>query len=148
MTSWTVEFYEDSNGKRPVETWMSGLSRDEYAALRAAIVHVLEAQGLALASTPWLTALGKGLYEFRVRHDAATIESMYSESGASTSRAPGKILLRVFVHFYGDRIILMLDGYNKGKDSSATRQNREIQQAHKVLRAWKVDQARDAKRRR
>ena len=112
----------------------------------AAITHVLERQGLALASTPWLTALGQGLYKFRVRHDAATIESMYGAAGAPTSRAPGKILLRLFVHFHGDRIVLLLHGYNKGKDNSSTRQNKEIQRAHKMLRAWKADQSRNAKR--
>jgi hypothetical protein len=63
MLTWTVEFYEDVSGKRPVETWMAQLSGAEYAALRAAIVHLLEVHGLELASTPWLTALGRGLYE-------------------------------------------------------------------------------------
>lgn len=148
MTMWTVEFYEDAGGKRPVETWMAGLSTAEYAAVRAAIVHVLEPQGLALASTPWITPLGSGLYEFRIRHDAATIESMYRGSGTSRSRAPGKILLRLFVHFHGNKIVLMLHGYDKGKDNSPTRQNKEIQRAQKMLRTWKVDQARNAKRKR
>jgi hypothetical protein len=146
MTMWTAEFYEDARGKRPVEIWFDSLSDVEFAAMDAAITHVLERQGLALASTSWLTALGQGLYEFRVRHDAATIESMYGAAGASTSRAPGKILLRLFVHFHGDRTVLLLHGYNKGKDNSSTRQNKEIQRAHKMLRAWRADQSRNTKR--
>jgi len=148
MTRWTAEFYEDADGKRPVEIWFDSLSDVEFAAMDAAITHVLECEGLALASTPWLAPLGQGLYEFRVRHDAATIESMYSAAGASTSRAPGRILLRLFVHFHGDKIILMFQGYNKGKDSSATRQNKEIQRAVKMLRAWKAEQRKNAKRNR
>ena len=44
--------------------------------------------------------------------------------------------------------VLMLHGYDKGKDNSPTRQNKEIQRAQRMLRAWKVDQARNAKRKR
>ena len=146
MSIWTAEFFEEASGKRPVETWMDGLSDVEFAALDAAITHVLQRQGLALASTAWLKPLGQGLYEFRVRHDATTIEAMYAEAGATTSNAPGKILLRLFVHFHGDKVILLLHGYNKGKDSSSTRQNREIQEAHKRLRAWKASRAKSRKR--
>lgn len=52
MTSWTVEFYEDSNGRRPVETWMLGLGEVELESLATAIEEVLQKRGLDLASTP------------------------------------------------------------------------------------------------
>jgi putative component of toxin-antitoxin plasmid stabilization module len=146
MTSWTAEFYEDSNGKRPVETWMESLSEAEFAALRAAVLHVLEPQGLALGGSAWLKALGQGLHEFRVRHDAATIEAMYSNAGSTTSTPPARILLRMFVHFHGDKVILLLHGYDKGKASSASRQNKEIKEARKRLRDWQQVQ-RDQRRR-
>lgn len=149
MTTWTAEFYEDSNGKHPVETWMQSLGSVEFEALATAIEEVLEKQGLELAGTAWMKALGGGLYEFRVRHDASTIQALYSDSGASApSSVPAKILLRLFVHFHGQKVILLLHGYDKGRDDSARRQNKEIQEAHKRLRAWRIAQARGAKRRR
>lgn len=148
MTTWTAEFYEDSNGKRPVESWMNSLGSVEFEAMATAIEEVLQKQGLELAGTAWIKALGKGLYEFRVRHDASTIRVLYSDSGASAPPDPAKILLRLFVHFYGQKIILLLHGYNKGQDDSARRQNKEIREARKRLRAWRLDQARAAKRKR
>ncbi|HEY3015220.1 MAG TPA: hypothetical protein VGJ41_08925 [Nocardioides sp.] len=59
MTRWTAEFYEDADGKRPVEIWFDSLSDVEFAAMDAAITHVLECEGLALAST-LAAAVGAG----------------------------------------------------------------------------------------
>lgn len=80
-----------------------------------AIEEVLQKQGLELAGTAWIMALGEGLYEFRVRHDASTIRALYSDSGASAPTDPSKILLRLFIHFHGQKIILLLHGYNKAQ---------------------------------
>lgn len=147
MTTWTIEFYEDGNGKRPVEAWMDALGDIQLGALAAAIEEVLAKRGLDLASTPWLKALGESLYEFRVRHDEATIRALYTDSGAQPPTKPAKLLLRLFVHFHGQRVILLLHGYDKGKDDSPRRQNREIQEARKRLRAWRAAEARNAERR-
>ena len=87
--AWRAEFYEDDAGHRPVELWMNSLTLAEYAALRAAIVRVLEVRGMELGSTPWLKALGDGLFEFRVRHDAATIDALYGATAhAQQSKSP------------------------------------------------------------
>ncbi len=85
MTTWTAEFYEDSNGKRPVESWMNDLGSVEFEAMATAIEQVLQKQGLELAGTAWIKAMGEGLYEFRVRHDAGTIRALYSDSGHLTT---------------------------------------------------------------
>lgn len=146
MSTWTAEFYEDADGRRPVESWMGGLGEVEFEALATAIEEILESDGLSLASTPWLKALGDGLHEFRVRHDAATIKALYAHSGASATTRPPKILLRLFVHFHGQKVILLLHGYDKGRDDSPRRQNKEISQARKRLRAWRLSQASDAKK--
>ncbi|MGP5124810.1 hypothetical protein ACTXJU_18305, partial [Glutamicibacter ardleyensis] len=47
------------------------------------------------------------------------------------------VLLRIFCTFRGNRIVLLFQGYDKGKDPSSKRQEREIKQARKHLRAWK-----------
>ena len=145
--TWTAQFYEYSNGKRPVETWTFSLGETEYEALATAIEEILEKDGIELASTPWLKALGDGLHEFRVRHDAATIRALYTDSRAEKPAKPAKILLRLFVHFHGQRVILLLHGYDKGRDDSPRRQNQEIEEARKRLRAWRSAQARAAKKR-
>ena len=44
-----------------------------------------------------------------------------------------RVLLRVFVHFYGTRIVLLLGGYDKGDDPKGRRQQREIAQARRLL---------------
>lgn len=46
MSEWTTEFYEDNAGRRPVELWMDSLTVAEFAALRAAILRVLEVRGI------------------------------------------------------------------------------------------------------
>lgn len=143
---WTAEFYEDSDGARPVEKWMDKLGTTEFEALATAIEEVLEKSGLALASTPWLKALGQGLHEFRVRHDAVTIRALYTESGSERPIKPAKILLRLFVHFHGHKVILLLHGYDKGRDDSQKRQSQEIEEARRRLRGWRAAQARESKR--
>ncbi|CUR54667.1 conserved hypothetical protein [metagenome] len=147
--AWTAEFYEDDAGRRPVELWMDSLTLPEYAALRAAILRVLEVRGIELGSTPWLKALGDGLFEFRVRHDAPTIEALYGKTTQAEHSNPShrqrKILLRLFVHFHGKRVILMLHGYDKGGNDSPRQQNKEIREARRRLTRWRAAEAKRAK---
>jgi len=145
---WTAGFYQDANGRRPAEIWMGGLSVAKYAALRAAIKHVLEVQGMALSGTLWMTPLGDGLYEFRVKHSERQILNMYSEiTGDELPKKPlEKILLRVFVHFHGEQIVLLLGGYDKATDDSEKKQRAEIQVARKTLGAWRRQEALNRKK--
>lgn len=56
--------------------------------------------------------------------------------GVAESRTPGsgeKVLLRVFVHFHGRKVVLLLGGYDKGSDPKPKRQHREIETARKYL---------------
>jgi hypothetical protein len=61
-----------------------------------------------------------------------------SATGLPTQK---KILLRLFVHFHGDKVILLLHGYDKGANDSQRQQNKEIQEARKRLTAWKAAEA-------
>ncbi len=38
MTTWTIEFYQDANGKRPVEAWMDGLGDVQIGALARSMI--------------------------------------------------------------------------------------------------------------
>ena len=48
-----------------------------------------------------------------------------------------KVLLRVFVHFHGARIMLLLGGYDKGVDPKERRQQRGITRARRLLREFR-----------
>ncbi|CAM3543920.1 hypothetical protein NODU109028_21515 [Nocardioides dubius] len=139
---WSAEFYRDVHGRLPVRDWMEALGPQQFAALSAAILHVLEPNGLSLARTQWLKPLKQGLYEFRIRHSEREILAAYAEADASGPEAPpARILLRVFVAFRGAKVILLISGYDKGRDPSARRQQKEIANARKALRAWEIERA-------
>lgn len=147
-STWTVEMYTDPRGHCPIGRWLDSLPVPKFAAIDAAIHHRLERQGLDLAGGSWLKPLKLGLYEFRVRSTAAEIARMYGDAGHVPPEDSESILLRVFVTFYGNRVVLLLDGYDKGVDPSPKRQQREIASARKLLTEWKAQQLREAKRRR
>jgi hypothetical protein len=54
--------------------------------------------------------------------------------------AQANILLRVFCHAHGQKIVLLLAAYDKGKEPSAKRQNTEIHRAKQRLTRWKGSQ--------
>jgi hypothetical protein len=56
------------------------------------------------------------------------------------------VLLRAFCHAHGDKVVLLLGGYDKGRDPSAKRQQREIATARKLLRAFQAAQKAAAKK--
>jgi len=100
----------------PMRSFIESLPPDRRNVMLSAITEVLEPNGLELVKSAWLKALGSGLHEFRIRRPA--------------------VVLRVFCHFHGDRIVLLLSGYDKGGDDSSRRQDREIAKARKHLAAW------------
>jgi hypothetical protein len=141
MRLWTVEVFQDKTGRQPFTIWADRLAETKFVALDAAITKVLAVRGLDLASTEWLKPLGGGLHEFRIRHSAEEIEHMFGGSRANRSRR-GAVLLRVFVHFHGARVVLLLGGYDKGTDAGGGRQDREIARARKNLEGWRLQEQR------
>lgn len=139
---WTAEPFEADDGSIPFQKFVNDLSDFKFVALDTAIDRVLSERGIDLARTEWLKPLGEGLHEFRVRHDAGEIAKMFGgEAQAATSRREA-VLLRVFVHFYGTKVVLLLGGYDKGDDPKARRQRREIAQARMLLAQFKERQRR------
>jgi len=137
MSEWTAEPYDDPNGNSPFEEWMDGLDEITWAAVDTAIREVLEVRGQNLASTSWLTPLGDGLYEFRITHSTKRLMALYESQGKSLPKGTNRILVRVFVHFHGAKICLLLGAYDKLDDDSRKRQAREIALARKRLMEWK-----------
>lgn len=145
----TIEFFEEPSGRRPVEDWMeSELSDVELAALLAGFEHVLSHQGIGVCQSEWGKQLGEGLFEFRIRHTAAEIQRMFGGETRGEQGRSQRVLLRVFCHAYGAKIVLLLNGYDKGADPSERRQQREIALARRRLTEFQERQARERKAKR
>jgi hypothetical protein len=144
--SWTPEPFEADDGSVPFQRFIEDLSDFTFVALDVAIDRVLTVRGIDLVRTEWLKALGEGLHEFRVRHDADEIAHMFGGDAPEAHGRPEKVLLRVFVHFYGERVVLLLGGYDKGNDPKERRQQREIADARRLLGQFKARQRRDRRR--
>jgi len=132
MPRWTVEYLGDD-----FERFYLKLPTYEQAVLTAAITHVLEAQGMDAFDGGWGKPLGGGLFEFRVQR---SLDSILSPAGVEEGRPDAsskRVSLRLFCTFHGDRIVLLFHGYDKGRDPSRRRQQKQIARARKALAAWK-----------
>ena len=108
--------------------------------------YILAERGLAVCATEFGRHLGQGLFEFRLRYDEAALTRRLHlvaplSSGASRR---DRVLLRVFCYAYGQRVVLLLAGYDKGAEPSRKRQQREIDVARRRLADF---QARERARR-
>lgn len=116
--------------------------------VRVAYVKVVEMQRRAVPHFHTVIRLDNatardGLFEFRIRHKAEEIVARFGdESPVDRSGAPESVLLRVFVHFYGQKVVLLLGGYDKGRAPSPKRQQAEIKEARKLLAQFKERQRR------
>ena len=128
--AYRIEFYEDEHGGEPVLRWLrEELTPAQRRAMGVAMREVLEEMGVGVCETEFGRQLGGGLFEFRLRQNA---EEVLRRVGKEPHRAEPKgerILLRVFCHAYGDRVVLLLGGYDKGRDPKGRRQQREIDTA-------------------
>jgi hypothetical protein len=138
---WKIEFYEDAQGRRPVEKWIDGLSDQKAEAVIVALQEVLAVNGINLASGAWLKSLGGGLHEFRIRHGASEIQGMYKVANKGLVGGGEAILIRVFVAFEGAKLIALLGAYDKGKNDKQGFQQAQIEIARKRLRDWKCRRA-------
>ncbi len=128
--AWTIEIACDG-----FERFMRKLPAYERDVVDAALGHVLAVEGIGICDSEWGKALGGGLYEFRVRRSLAVI--LNSAGVAGDSRARRAVLVRVLCAFSGNKVVILLGGYDKGRDPSAKRQQREIAAARATLSAWK-----------
>lgn len=140
MGQWTTELANDGNFER----FFRRLGDYNQAVLAAAIEQVLERLGPDTCSGEWGKALGKGLYEFRVRR---SLEAILREAGLDAPAAVNgphrQVALRVFCTFHGEKIVVLLGGYDTQRDPSKKRQTREIENARRALASWKERQKRD-----
>jgi putative component of toxin-antitoxin plasmid stabilization module len=133
--TWKVDFYEDDEGRQPAREWLQSLDTGKRAAAIAAIECYLMPLGQDVCGSEHGKHLGKGLFEFRIRHDEGVIRRKAGETSQAKST---EVLLRIFCHAHGARIVILLGGYDKGADSSTRRQNREIEKARSRLRSFEL----------
>lgn len=134
VSEWTVDYEGDG-----FERFFDSLDEYEQAVLVAAVEQVLAKHGIDICSGEWGKSLKGGLYEFRIRKSLkAILDSAGIEIPPSlAAQADRTVLLRAFCTFHGKKIVLLFGGYNKRRDPSAKRQEREIKRARKALEKWK-----------
>ena len=108
---------------------------------------ILEVNGINVCDTEYGKNLGQGLFEFRLRHGADDIAAMFTTK-TPDERDKEPILLRVYCHAYGNKIVLLLAGYDKHADPSKKRENDEIKLARKRLTEFKQQRQRLKRQRR
>ena len=125
---WAVEVASDD-----FERFVRKLPEYEQAVVVAAIQHVLAVEGIGICDSEWGKALGRGLYEFRIRR---SLDTILRSAGIADASGRQPVLVRVFCSFVGNRVVLLLGGYDKGRDPGSKRQQREIARARAELVRW------------
>jgi putative component of toxin-antitoxin plasmid stabilization module len=141
--AYEIEFYEDDNGHEPALEFMRSLSPVKRRAIGVALREVLQFLGPDVAEGNFGKNLGEGLFEFRLDQDA---EQILRRKGKDARPEPDeeKILLRVFFHPHGGKLVLLLSGYDKGERPSKPYQQEQIEKALAHLKHWKERQKRGA----
>ncbi len=132
MPEWTIEYFD-----RGFERFYLALAPYEQAVVEAALTTVLAAHGIAAFDGGWGKPLGGGLYEFRIQRSLEAILMLARTESPPEARAGARVSIRIFCTFHGDKTVLLLHGYDKGRDPSARRQQKEIARARAMLKKWR-----------
>lgn len=140
-SGWQVEVWRDARtATAPFERWLRRCDPYTQAVVDAVLTYLVEPHGLSLLGTEWCRALGDGLFEIRVRQSLQAVRAWSPDGHGRTGGADRRrVLLRLFVTFHGNRVVLLLHGYDKGKDPSDRRQRREIARARRHLAGWRAE---------
>jgi putative component of toxin-antitoxin plasmid stabilization module len=137
---YTLEFYEDDDGDEPVLRWLRGLTPRKRRAMGVALYEILQHEGPNVVGTNFGKPIGGGIFEFRLDQDATEVLARKGKRAKPETSEPAKILLRVFCHAHGNKIVLLLAGYDKGERPSPHHQQEQIEVAKQRLKSWKARQ--------
>lgn len=134
---WRVEVFDGGNFAR----FYRRLGDAERAVADAAIYNVLAPLGMDICASDWGKSLGKGLYELRIRRNLGTILREHGTPEA-LELVPKRwlrkrVLLRIYCTFHGERVVLLLGGYNKLREPSRKQEQKEIAAAREALSVWR-----------
>ncbi len=120
--AYELVWFIDDQGEKPCLRWIKeDLSDVKRPAIGYAMYEILEHQGKDVCKNNMGRDLGGGIFEFKLDDE---------KDGED-------ILLRVFCHLYGNKKILVLHGYDKGKNPKERYQNQQIEIARDRLGVWK-----------
>lgn len=134
---WRIHLYQTPQGHIPFEIFRNSLDPFETELLDLCILKILAREGHNVCATNWGKSLGAGLYEFRINRSLAILRQEFGIKDSIESGAENSKLMRVFFSVEGQKIILLLCGYDKGKDPSRKRQQKIIKTARKLLKLHK-----------
>lgn len=100
------------------------------------MLEYLQRRGMGVCDGPFGKNLGEGLFELRLDQAPDELDRRAGRSVSLAARRE-KILLRVFCHAHGEKIVLLLGGYDKLAHSAKSYQQRQIAEARKRLVRWK-----------
>lgn len=144
---YSIEFYEE-DGNEPVLRWMrEELSPSERRALGLAMRHYLQAEGASLSHNKrFCEPVGDGVYEFKLRYNlkdlTRRLKLPYKRTGSEDTE---DMMLRVFFHQHGDKVVLLLHGYDKGANPGVRHQQAQIKLAKERKDRWLARKAGEAK---
>jgi len=98
--------------------------------------HILQQEGVGVCGTEYGKSISKGLFEFRLRHSVQEVLHNLGLLPADElrTRTEEDVLLRVYCHAYGSKVILLVAGYDKGDAPSKWREQKEIRLAETPLK--------------
>jgi putative component of toxin-antitoxin plasmid stabilization module len=132
-----LEFYRTEDGREPAREFLQSLPKAKREAMGVAIFERLEQLGMGVCGTDFGKNLGEGLCEFRVDNSAEEVLRKSGKTPKARGEEPAKVLIRLFFHAHGDKVVLLLSGYDKAEHPSAPYQNAEIEEARALLKDWK-----------
>jgi hypothetical protein len=136
---WHIELLRLPNGQIPYLTFRSSLNPYEAELLDLCVEEILARAGINVCETNWGKALGAGLYEFRIHRSINTLVNHLGIERPGKYKGDKAKLLRVFFTVEGQKIILLLSGYDKGKDRSPRKQQKMIEVARGLLKRHKFN---------
>jgi hypothetical protein len=135
-TPYVLKFYADAHGDEPVLNWLRRLAPRKRRALGVAMFEILQFEGPHVVGTNFGKWIGGGIFEFRLDQDAAQVLQRKGKKATPEDSERSKILLRVFCHAHGQKIVLLFAGYDKAVRPGARHQNEQVQLAKLRLKDW------------
>ena len=120
--------------------WLRSLAPRKRRAMGVALFEILQHEGPNVVGTNFGKPIGGGVFEFRLDQDSTEILARKGKSARPDRSPPAKIVLRVFCHAHGNKVVLLLAGYDKAEHTSSGYQQAQIEIAKARLRAWRARQ--------
>lgn len=134
---WHIELLRLPHGQIPYLTFRNSLNPYEVELLDLCIEQILARAGINVCETNWGKALGAGLYEFRIHRSLNALANHLGIELPGEFKKDQSKLLRVFFTVEGQKIILLISGYDKGKNPSRRKQQKMIEKARSLLKRHK-----------